>query len=110
MYFVYILRSLKNNDIYVGSTENITKRFILHNKGKVKSTKTYRPWQLLEKKEFNSRSDAVKCERFLKTGQQKEILKRKYGHVAKRQGNGLQNRLNRFDSGRGLKKSVCNGT
>lgn len=84
MYFVYILRSLKNNDIYIGSTENITKRFILHNKGKVKSTKAYRPWQLLEKEEFNSRSDAVKHERFLKTGQQKEILKRKYGHVAKR--------------------------
>lgn len=82
MYFVYILRSLKNNDIYVGSTENIVRRFNLHNKGKAKSTKAYRPWQLLDKEEFNSRSDAVRRERFLKTGQQKEILKRKYGQVS----------------------------
>jgi len=84
MYFVYILRSLKNNDIYVGSAEDIAKRFDLHNKGRVKSTKAYRPWELLNKEEFNSRGDAVRRERFLKTGQQKEILKRKYGHVAKR--------------------------
>ena len=102
MYFVYILKSLKNNDIYIGSTENVIKRFNLHNKGKVKSTKAYRPWQLLNKEEFNSRSDAVKRERFLKTGQQKEILKRKYGHVAKWLGSGLQNRLHRFESGRDL--------
>ena len=82
MYFVYILRSLKNNDIYIGSTENIVKRLNLHNKGKVRSTKAYRPWQLLDKEEFNSRSSAVRHERFLKTSQQKEILKRKYGQVS----------------------------
>lgn len=82
MYFVYILRSLKNNDIYVGSTENIVRRFNLHNKGRVKSTKAYRPWELLNEEKFNLRSDAVRHERFLKTGQQKEILKRKYGQVS----------------------------
>ena len=83
-YFVYVLRSLKNNDIYVGSTENIDKRVKLHNLGKVRSTRGYRPWKLLEYQEFNSRSEAVEAERFLKTGQQKEILKKKYGLVAKR--------------------------
>ena len=50
----------------------------MHNRGKVKSTKGYKPWVLLEYKEFDSRSGAVKHERFLKTGQQKEILKRKH--------------------------------
>ncbi len=83
-YCVYILRSLKNNDTYVGSTENLERRIKLHNCGKVKSTKGYRPWQLLEYREFNSRTEAVKHERFLKTHQQKEILKRKYGLVAKK--------------------------
>lgn len=83
-YYVYILKSLKNNDIYIGSTENIEIRIKLHNSGKVKSTKFYRPWQLLERQEFDSRSEAVRQERFLKTGQQKELLKRKYGAVAKR--------------------------
>lgn len=77
-YFIYILQSLINNDIYIGSTENIESRIKLHNLGKVKSTRGYKPWQLLEQREFNSRSEAILQERFLKTGQQKEIIKRKY--------------------------------
>jgi len=75
---VYILRSLKNNDIYVGSTENVENRLRLHNFGKVRSTRPYRPWLLLEIRKCNSRSEAVQLERFLKTGQQKELLKKKY--------------------------------
>ena len=77
-YFVYALRSLKNDDIYVGSTADVNKRFKLHNQGAIKSTKWYKPWELLEYTEVESRSAAVKFERFLKTHQQKEILKRKY--------------------------------
>ncbi len=82
-YYVYILKSLKNNDIYIGSTADISNRIQLHNQGKVKSTKGYRPWQLSEYREFNSRSEAIQQEGFLKSGQQKEILKKKYGLVAK---------------------------
>ncbi|OHA73823.1 MAG: hypothetical protein A2940_01375 [Candidatus Wildermuthbacteria bacterium RIFCSPLOWO2_01_FULL_48_29] len=78
-YFVYFLQSLKNNDLYVGSTEDVEKRVALHNAGKVKSTKAYRPWKLLDFEEGESRSVAVKRERFFKTHQQKEILKKKYG-------------------------------
>jgi len=63
----------------VGSTEDVEKRVALHNAGKVKSTKAYRPWKLLDFEEGESRSVAVKRERFFKTHQQKEILKKKYG-------------------------------
>ena len=83
MYFTYILHSLKNGDLYIGSTENVEKRIILHNAGKVRSTKPYRPWTLLECRGFNSRSEAVQSERFLKNHQQKEILRKKYGLMAK---------------------------
>ncbi|HCI05221.1 TPA: endonuclease [Patescibacteria group bacterium] len=82
-YCVYVLRSLRNDDIYVGSTENIEKRISLHNAGKVRSTKPNRPWKLLEHYEYNSRSEAVKQEGFLKTHQQKEMIKRTFGHVVK---------------------------
>lgn len=82
-YFTYVLLSIENGDIYIGSTENIFKRVALHNGGKVKSTKGYRPWRLLEYETFNSRSEAFKHEKFLKSHQQKEMLKRKYGLVAK---------------------------
>ena len=77
-YYVYILKSEKNGDIYVGSTEELEKRITLHNKGRVRSTKAYKPWFLLESRVCDSRSEAVQLERFLKTGQQKELLRRKY--------------------------------
>lgn len=77
-YFTYILKSEKNNDIYIGSCENVLIRLNRHNAGKVKSTKGYKPWDLLEFKQFNTRGEAVKQERFLKSHQRKEIIKRKY--------------------------------
>jgi len=77
-YYVYILRSLKNDDIYVGSTAYLLRRIKRHNAGNVRSTKGYRPWKLLEYQEFNSRREAIKQERFLKTHQQKEILKKRH--------------------------------
>lgn len=83
MFYSYLLKSSKNNDLYIGSTEDIEKRLYLHNAGKVKSTKAYRPWILIECQKFNTRSEAVKQERFLKNHQQKEIIKKKYGLVLK---------------------------
>lgn len=78
MYYTYVLKSLINSDIYVGSTENIENRLLKHNSGKVKSTKGYRPWIFLESKEFITRSEAYRHEMFLKSGQQKELLRKKY--------------------------------
>ncbi len=78
MYYVYILKSLKNGFIYVGSTENMENRINRHNSGKVKSTQFYKPWELKEVREYSTRSEAVREERFLKSGQQKELLRKKY--------------------------------
>ncbi|MBU3905633.1 GIY-YIG nuclease family protein [Patescibacteria group bacterium] len=44
-----------------------------HNSGKVKSTKAYKPWILLDYKKFNSRSEAMITEKFYKTGQRKKF-------------------------------------
>ena len=79
MYSLYFLISEKNGDLYVGSTEDRENRLFLHNAGKVRSTKAYRPWKLVGFEEYKSRSEATKQEKFFKTGQQKEILKKKYG-------------------------------
>ena len=38
--WVYILRSEKNGDIYIGSSEDVENRFKRHNSGLVRSTKT----------------------------------------------------------------------
>ncbi len=83
MYYVYFLQSIKNGDLYVGSTENVRLRFWQHNSGKVRSTKANRPWQLLDYQEFPTRGIAMKKEKFYKSHQQKGLLKIKYGLVAK---------------------------
>lgn len=79
MFYVYFLKSLVNNDLYVGSTENVEKKLSLHNSGKVKSTNFYRPWELLGCQEYGSRAEAVRQEKFFKSHQQRDILKQKYG-------------------------------
>ena len=81
MFYVYFLKSLKNGDLYIGSCENLDIRLKRHNTGKVRSTQFYRPWQLLGHEVYNSRSEAVRQERFLKTGQQKEQLRKKFGLI-----------------------------
>lgn len=78
MFFVYFLKSLKNHDLYIGSTEDVGKRLNRHNAGKIRSTQFNKPWQLLDYEVYNTRGEAVQRERFLKTGQQKELLKNKY--------------------------------
>lgn len=78
MFYVYFLKNFKNDDLYVGSTESPEDRLKYHNSGKVKSTKFYRPWRLVGYETCNTRSEAVKMEKFFKTGQQKEILKKKF--------------------------------
>ncbi len=79
LYYVYILKSTAHNRIYVGSSQDVNARLKLHNLGRVKSTKPYRPWVLLEKHTYKTRSEAVKFERFYKTGQQKEYIKLRHG-------------------------------
>lgn len=66
MPYLYILKSLKDNNLYVGTTVDLDKRIEKHNKGYVKSTKHRRPLQLVYKKYFNSLSETRKEEWRLK--------------------------------------------
>ncbi|MBU0706802.1 GIY-YIG nuclease family protein [Patescibacteria group bacterium] len=78
MFYVYYLISTVNKDLYIGSTNNIKNRFIKHNKGKVGSTKAYKPWKMLGYESFSTRSEAMRRERFLKTHQQKDLLRERF--------------------------------
>ncbi len=44
---VYILKSLNFNRYYVGYSADAEKRLSEHNKGKVRSTKAYKPWKII---------------------------------------------------------------
>ena len=66
MWYVYILKSSIKKWYYVGSTNRLTQRLKEHNAGKVLSTKAYRPFQLIFKKEFTLETEARSYERLLK--------------------------------------------
>lgn len=67
----YVLRSLKTNKFYVGSSheDSADSRLNSHNSGKTKSTKFGRPWVIIHEETFLTYTEARKREIFLKTGQ-----------------------------------------
>jgi putative endonuclease len=74
MYFVYVLKSEENGRFYIGSSENPDRRLDEHNSGKVKSTKSFRPWKRIFLEEHSSRSDAIRREKYLKSGWGRKVL------------------------------------
>jgi putative endonuclease len=56
-------------------TNNLERRFNEHNNGKNKSTKAYVPWQLIYVEGFETRIEARKREKYLKSGIGREFIK-----------------------------------
>jgi len=75
MFFVYSIRSLTKNYIYVGLTDNFDRRFKEHQSGKNKTTKPYKPYEVLLVEQYQTRQEARNREKFLKSGIGKEFLK-----------------------------------
>ena len=76
MIYVYLLKSIKDGNYYVGITKNINpaparkggvkERLKKHNSGEVISTKNRCPWRLMYSKMYSNYSDARKHEKWLK--------------------------------------------
>ncbi len=77
MYYVYILKSLSSKKLYIGSTEDLKKRLIDHNRGKTTSTKPHRPWELVYYEAHQTKRLARKAEILYKTGQGRKQIKKK---------------------------------
>ena len=74
-FFVYAIKSLEKNYIYVGMTNNPDRRFQEHNSGKERATKPYAPFRMIFLEKVGTREDARKREKYLKSGVGKEFLK-----------------------------------
>lgn len=78
MYFyVYVLSSIKNGNLYIGYTKDLKKRVNEHNSGFTQSTKPYIPWKLIYYEACLEYNDAIRRERYLKTTQGSRLLKRR---------------------------------
>ena len=74
-FYVYILHSKKSGRYYIGQTNNLEDRLRRHNAGYVKSTKAFRPWELVYTEVFHTRRDSVKRENYLKRLKSKKAIK-----------------------------------
>jgi len=75
MITVYAIKSVSRNYIYVGMSQHLQKRIDRHNRGYERTTRAYRPFELIHQEEFPSREEARKKEKYLKSGTGKEFLK-----------------------------------
>ncbi len=67
MFYFYILRSIKNNKLYLGFTPDLKDRIKSHNNGENKATKPNIPYELIYYSAFKNKKDALNCEQYFKT-------------------------------------------
>ena len=79
MFYVYILKSLKYGRHYTGSTNNLERRIMEHNTGQTKYTSQTGPFELIYSEKYNTKLEAIRREKFLKTGKGRELLKEVLG-------------------------------
>lgn len=79
MFWVYVIKN-ENNKIYIGQTSDLSKRLKRHNNILINSKKSYTSknkgnWEVIYKEEFNTRKEALKIEKYLKSHHGRNWLK-----------------------------------
>jgi putative endonuclease len=66
VFFVYLLKSLKDESFYIGCTNNLNRRLKEDNSGENRSTKARTPFKLIYYESYLSEKDAKRREENLK--------------------------------------------
>lgn len=82
-YYNYVLRSLKDNNLYIGFTKNLDQRMEEHKNGQVGSTKFRRPFLLIYYEVSFDQESAIHREKYLKTTYGHRYLKNRLGDKQK---------------------------
>ena len=76
MFTVYVLYSTKYDKIYIGFTSNLEQRILSHNELSTKGyTKKFRPWTIVHTEVFDSKPDAMKREKQLKSSRGRNFIR-----------------------------------
>lgn len=78
-YYNYVLRSLSDNQFYIGYTSNLKQRMSEHEKGLVSSTKYRRPFILIYYEVCFNKDSALHREKYLKSTYGHRYLKSRIG-------------------------------
>lgn len=68
MYYTYVLRSLKDEKLYIGWTDDLENRIRMHNNGKVISTAPRRPFKVIYFEACEDKVKAIAREKYFKSG------------------------------------------
>jgi putative endonuclease len=74
-YYVYVLKSLEKDFLYVGFTHDLKNRLNEHNNKENLSTKHYAPFELIHYEAYRNEKDAKRREEYFKTTKGKVTLK-----------------------------------
>ena len=74
-YYIYVLLSLKDNNFYIGYTQDLQKRLKEHNTKNNRSTRNRIPLKLIYAEACLNKDDAERREDYLKTSQGQRFLK-----------------------------------
>lgn len=77
MWYVYFLQ-LRNGDVYVGSTNDLKRRFASHQAGQVLSTRAHVPAGLKSYVAVETEEHARELERYFKSGSGKAVALRRF--------------------------------
>ncbi|MFZ2804176.1 MAG: GIY-YIG nuclease family protein [Patescibacteria group bacterium] len=76
MFWTYVLQNPQGK-LYIGQTSDLDKRLAAHNQGNTGyTTNIGGPWNLVYKELYQTRSEAMKREKELKTGKGRDFIKR----------------------------------
>ena len=73
--YVYVLRIQRDGQFYVGFTGDLKRRFKEHNVGRVDSTRSRAPLDLIYSEACRDERDATQREKYVKTAWGKRYLK-----------------------------------
>lgn len=79
--YVYVIKNKKTDKIYIGQSSDLERRLKRHNgylknKSTSYTSKNMGEWQLVYKEEYNTREQAMKREKQLKSYQGRQYIKR----------------------------------
>ena len=77
MFYTYIIRSIKNKKIYIGSTEDLKRRLKEHNNGKSEYTSRFGEWELIYYESHRNKILAQRAEIYYKSSQGRRQLVKK---------------------------------
>ena len=77
MFYAYVIKSVISPYYYKGHCEDLDERLKEHNSGMTHSIKRFIPFEIVYFEEFETREEAIRRERYLKTAAGRRFLKSK---------------------------------